>query len=64
MIPDTLLGAVLGYGACAPVPQGDETKADRLYNFYPCIMNAISISIDSVGYGTTLARTFNWVRHY
>lgn len=24
-------------------------------------MNALSISFDSVGYGTTLARTFNWV---
>ena len=25
-------------------------------------MNALSLSFDSVGYGTTLARTFNWVR--
>ena len=58
-IPDTLLGAILGYAACSPLPKVDPD--DDEYNSYPMIMNAISISFDSIGYGTTLARTFNWV---
>ena len=58
-IPDTLLGAILGYAACSPVPKVDPD--DDEYNSYPMNMNALSISFDSVGYGTTLARTFNWV---
>lgn len=63
IIPDTLFGAILGYGASAPIPkvEGDEHPDVGLYNSYPKIMNALSVSFDSVGYGTTLARTFNWV---
>ena len=60
-IPDTLLGAVLGYAACAPIPKDEGKPYDRYYNKYPVIMNAISISFDGVGFGTTLARTFNRV---
>ena len=59
-VPDTLLGAILSYAACSPLPKVDPD--DEEYNSYPVIMNALSISFDSVGYGTTLARTFNWVR--
>ena len=58
-IPDTLLGAVLGYAACSPVPKVEPDDED--YNRYPKIMNALSISFDGVGYGTTLARVFNRV---
>lgn len=58
-IPDTLLGVVLGYAACSPLPKVDPDDKD--YNRYPKIMNALSISFDGVGYGTTLARAFNWV---
>ena len=61
-IPDTLLGAVLGYAASARIPKKEGTADDRLYGTYPFVMNAISISFDNVGFGTTLARTFNWVR--
>ena len=63
IIPDTLLGAILGYSGSAPIPkvEGDEHPDVELYNNYPKIMNALSLSFDSVGYGTTLARTFNWV---
>jgi hypothetical protein len=53
------LGAILGYAACSPLPKIDPDNED--YNRYPMVMNALSISFDGVGYGTTLARTFNWV---
>jgi hypothetical protein len=53
------LGAILGYAACAPLPKVDPDDED--YNRYPWVMNALSISFDGVGCGTTLARTFNWV---
>jgi hypothetical protein len=53
------LGAILGYAACSPLPNVDLDDED--YNRYPIVMNALSISFDGVGYGTTLARTFNRV---
>jgi hypothetical protein len=58
-IPDTLLGAILGYAACSPLPKVDPDDED--YNRYPMVMNALSISFDGVGYGTILARVFNRV---
>ena len=58
-IPDTLLGAVLGYAACSPLPKVDPDDED--YTRYPKNMNALSISFDGVGYGMTLARVFNRV---
>ena len=65
MIPDTLFGAILGYAAFAPLPKSPdepETEENCIYSSYPSIMNAISINFDSVGYATSLARAFNWVR--
>jgi hypothetical protein len=51
------LGAILRYAACSPLLKVDHED----YNPYPKVMNALSISFDGVGYGTTIARTFNWV---
>jgi hypothetical protein len=49
------LGAILDYTAYSPLPKIEPTDED--YNRCPIVMNALSISFDGVGYGTTLARS-------